>query len=79
MDLLTRLNDKQALIGILGPGPGYVGLPLILRFAEVGYRVLGLDMDQSKVDTLNTGQCCRSAGVNDSCLLKPVPWIDCSD
>jgi UDP-N-acetyl-D-glucosamine dehydrogenase len=54
MDLLTRLNDKQAIIGILGLG--YVGLPLMLRFAEVGYRVLGLDIDQVKVDKLNAGQ-----------------------
>ncbi len=49
-DLLNRLNDKSALIGIIGLG--YVGLPLMLRFAEVGYRVLGVDIDQAKIDTL---------------------------
>ncbi|MFZ3114980.1 MAG: nucleotide sugar dehydrogenase [Syntrophales bacterium] len=51
--LLTCLNDKSALIGIIGLG--YVGLPLMLRFAEVGYRVLGVDIDQTKIDTLNQG------------------------
>ncbi len=54
MELLDRLNDRQALIGILGLG--YVGLPLMLRFSEVGYRVLGLDIDAEKVEKLNAGQ-----------------------
>jgi len=35
MDHLTRLDTKQAQIGILGLG--YVGLPLMPRYAEVGY------------------------------------------
>ena len=35
MDLLTRLDTQQAQTGILGLG--YVGLPLMLRYAEVGY------------------------------------------
>lgn len=46
--LLNRIADKSAVIGIVGLG--YVGLPLMLRFAEVGYKVLGFDIDQSKVD-----------------------------
>ncbi|MEN3030896.1 hypothetical protein [Chromobacterium amazonense] len=32
--LLNRIADKSAVIGIVGLG--YVGLPLMLRFAEVG-------------------------------------------
>ena len=54
MDLLTRLTTKQAQIGILGLG--YVGLPLMLRFSEVGYTVLGFDIDPVKVDQLNAGR-----------------------
>ena len=54
MDLLTRLDTKQAQIGILGLG--YVGLPLMLRYAEVGYPVLGFDIDPAKVEQLNAGQ-----------------------
>lgn len=38
-------------IGIIGLG--YVGLPLAIAFAEVGETVVGLDSDQSKVDSLN--------------------------
>ncbi|OQS32037.1 nucleotide sugar dehydrogenase, partial [Chromobacterium haemolyticum] len=48
--LLNRIADKSAVIGIVGLG--YVGLPLMLRFAEVGYKVLGFDIDQGKVDAL---------------------------
>jgi UDP-N-acetyl-D-glucosamine dehydrogenase len=53
-ELLEKLRSRQALIGIVGLG--YVGLPLSLTYAEVGYRVLGLDIDQAKADALNQGQ-----------------------
>ena len=36
-------------------GLGYVGLPLALRFAEAGVKVIGLDVDQTKVEALNAG------------------------
>ncbi len=52
--LLDRLNGKSSIIGIVGLG--YVGLPLTLRFSQVGYRVLGFDIDQPKVDSLNAGR-----------------------
>ena len=52
--LINKLKDHTALIGIVGLG--YVGLPLALRYLEVGYPVLGLDVDQSKVDQLQAGQ-----------------------
>jgi UDP-N-acetyl-D-glucosamine dehydrogenase len=45
---------KDIQIGIIGCG--YVGLPLALRFADVGHRVTGFDLDQSKVEKLNAGQ-----------------------
>jgi UDP-N-acetyl-D-glucosamine dehydrogenase len=37
-------------------GLGYVGLPLSLRFARSGVRVLGLDIDAAKVKSLNAGR-----------------------
>jgi len=52
-ELLDRLGGREAVIGILGLG--YVGLPLVLRYAEVGYRVLGFEIDQEKADRLNAG------------------------
>ena len=41
-------------MGIIGLG--YVGLPLVLRFCEVGFQVLGFDTDASKVERLNRGE-----------------------
>jgi UDP-N-acetyl-D-glucosamine dehydrogenase len=37
-------------------GLGYVGLPLSLQFARSGVSVIGLDIDASKVDALNSGR-----------------------
>ncbi len=45
---------KGIKIGIIGCG--YVGLPLALRFCDVGQRVTGFDLDQSKIEKLNAGQ-----------------------
>jgi UDP-N-acetyl-D-glucosamine dehydrogenase len=51
--LQSRCADRSAVIGIVGLG--YVGLPLTLRYAAVGFRVLGIDIDKNKVDRLNAG------------------------
>ena len=45
---------KDIRIGIIGCG--YVGLPLALRFADVGQRVTGFDTDEKKITALNAGQ-----------------------
>jgi UDP-N-acetyl-D-glucosamine dehydrogenase len=52
--LLAKFAERSAVIGIVGLG--YVGLPLALRFSEVGFRVLGIDIDAKKVEALNAGQ-----------------------
>lgn len=52
--LLARLKNKEAIISIVGLG--YVGLPLMLRFAEQGYRVIGIDVDQYKNEAINQGR-----------------------
>ncbi|HLO32040.1 MAG TPA: nucleotide sugar dehydrogenase [Anaerolineales bacterium] len=51
--ILSRMEDKSAIIGIVGLG--YVGLPLMLSFCNAGYRVLGFDTDQNKLDKLADG------------------------
>jgi UDP-N-acetyl-D-glucosamine dehydrogenase len=53
-ELIDRLDRKTATIGIVGLG--YVGLPLMLRYCEVGYKVVGFDIDQMKVDALQAGK-----------------------
>jgi UDP-N-acetyl-D-glucosamine dehydrogenase len=44
-------NDSIAVIGL-----GYVGLPLCLQFARSGVTVLGVDIDPSKIEALNSGR-----------------------
>ena len=51
---IDKYQNKTAVIGILGLG--YVGLPLMLRYAEIGYKVIGIDIDQEKVDALMKGE-----------------------
>ena len=51
---IENINNKTAKIGIIGLG--YVGLPLLLRYVEAGYTVLGLDIDSKKTEMLNSGQ-----------------------
>lgn len=51
---IEKINNKEAIIAIVGLG--YVGLPLMLRFAEVGYRVIGIDVNDNKNAMLNRGQ-----------------------
>lgn len=52
--LLRKLNDRTATVAIAGLG--YVGLPLVLRFADLGYSVIGFDIDSDKVNSLNAGR-----------------------
>jgi UDP-N-acetyl-D-glucosamine dehydrogenase len=53
-ELINKIQRRESLVGIFGLG--YVGLPLALRFSEVGFPVLGFDVDRSKIETLNKGK-----------------------
>jgi len=53
-ELVKKFANKTAKIGIVGLG--YVGLPLLLRYSDIGFNVLGIDIDQTKVDELLSGQ-----------------------
>jgi UDP-N-acetyl-D-glucosamine dehydrogenase len=52
--LLAKLSSKSATVGIIGLG--YVGQPLALRFSEVGFKVIGFDIDPLTVAGLNDGR-----------------------
>lgn len=52
--LEQAIKDKTAIIGIIGLG--YVGLPLIDAFVNTGFKSIGFDVDQNKVDQLQAGQ-----------------------
>jgi UDP-N-acetyl-D-glucosamine dehydrogenase len=51
--LKARIARRDYTIGVIGLG--YVGLPLVLRFGEVGFSVIGFDIDAAKVKQLNDG------------------------
>src|SRR5436189_6186969 len=47
-----QLDPPQILVVV---GQGYVGLPVAMRAVEVGYRVIGIDLDQKRIARLNSG------------------------
>lgn len=51
--LLNKIESKNATIGVVGLG--YVGLPLAVEKAKAGYKVIGFDVQQSRVDQVNQG------------------------
>lgn len=53
-EAIEKINSKKAVIGIVGLG--YVGLPLVLRFADVGFNIIGFDVDESKNKSLLEGK-----------------------
>ena len=53
-ELKRKILDKSATLGVCGLG--YVGLPLAVEKAKAGYRVLGFDVQDKKVDMVNRGE-----------------------
>jgi UDP-N-acetyl-D-glucosamine dehydrogenase len=51
--LLARIQDRSAVIGVIGLG--YVGLPLAVEFAKAGFHVIGYDVSERVVTLLNGG------------------------
>ena len=54
IDLKIKLENKKALIGIVGLG--YVGLPLALTFAESDINVIGFDIDKKKLSNIENSK-----------------------
>ncbi len=52
--IIKRITEKKAIIGIIGMG--YVGLPLAREFLKKEFNVLGFDIDEKKVKSLNKGK-----------------------
>ena len=52
--LELSIQNKSAKVGVIGLG--YVGLPLIRAFVAAGFRTMGFDVDQAKVDLLLAGR-----------------------
>ena len=54
MELLKKIESKQAKLGVIGLG--YVGLPLAVEFARAGFTVIGYDIDERKIKELMAGR-----------------------
>jgi len=52
-DVLKRIQDRAATVGVVGLG--YVGLPLAVEFAKAGFHVLGYDVSERVVAALMSG------------------------
>jgi len=53
-NLIQKIKNREAKIGIIGLG--YVGLPLAVEFAEVGFTVYGYDISKRKIKLINAGK-----------------------
>src|SRR6266849_4468898 len=53
-DLIEKIQAHKARVGVVGLG--YVGLPLVLRFAEERFPVIGFDIDPGKISKLRAGE-----------------------
>ncbi|MBI4429443.1 MAG: nucleotide sugar dehydrogenase, partial [Ignavibacteriales bacterium] len=69
MNLEKKIKAKRARVGVVGLG--YVGLPLAVEFASKGFETIGIDVDRSKVDAINSGKN-YIADVNDKTFTKAV-------
>lgn len=52
-ELLIKINNKTAVVGVIGLG--YVGLPLAVEKAKAGYKTIGFDVQANKVELVNSG------------------------
>jgi UDP-N-acetyl-D-glucosamine dehydrogenase len=52
--LQEKIKDRSAQIAVIGMG--YVGLPLAVEFGRVGFKILGIDILDRKIKTLNAGK-----------------------
>ena len=53
-ELLEKINNKTAKVGVVGLG--YVGLPLAVEKANAGYQTTGFDVQEKKVEMVNRGE-----------------------
>jgi UDP-N-acetyl-D-glucosamine dehydrogenase len=88
VNLKERIEDKEAVVGVVGLG--YVGLPLLIEFINGGFKCIGFDIDGKKVTSLKSKKSYirhissdRIAGVVDSGRFDAtidfsrIPEADC--
>jgi UDP-N-acetyl-D-glucosamine dehydrogenase len=70
-DFLDRIQRRDLTVGVVGLG--YVGLPLVVGFAEAGYHTVGFDVDAEKVAALNRG----TSHIDDVPGERVAAMVDC--
>ncbi len=66
----ARVASREATVAVVGLG--YVGLPLAVEIARAGFHVVGIDVDQRKVDAVNDGRSIGTVDVSDADLAEQV-------
>ncbi len=51
--LLKKIENKEIVVGVVGLG--YVGLPLAVEKAKAGFKTIGFDVQEEKVNLVNKG------------------------
>jgi len=69
MRLSQKIQNRSAKIGVIGLG--YVGLPLAIEFVQAGFNVIGIDIDDDKINLINSGEN-YIKDVNNDLLKKAV-------
>lgn len=67
--LVSKFQARQVQVAVIGLG--YVGLPLAVNFAKAGYQVIGIDVDQRKVDAINRGE----SYIGDVSAAELAPYV----
>lgn len=52
-NLLKKIEQREIVVGVVGLG--YVGLPLAVEKAKAGFKTIGFDVQDSKVEMVNAG------------------------
>jgi UDP-N-acetyl-D-glucosamine dehydrogenase len=53
-ELAEKIQSRKARVGVVGLG--YVGLPLAVEFAQEGFQVVGIDLNEKKCASVNAGE-----------------------
>ena len=53
VELLNKIDKREIVVGVVGLG--YVGLPLAVEKAKAGFKTIGFDVQEEKVNLVNEG------------------------
>lgn len=63
------IGDRKVIVSVIGLG--YMALPLTVAFAEAGFRVVGIEVGKTGVESIKTTDC--------NTLCEARPWSPMSE